>query len=583
MDKRIGNIIFLLMQCSIMAASVLDIQLRVKDAQGKALSRAVIHIPFVVEVIVTADDNGMYKPMLDGISKFHVEDQALVSTISSTINGVSSVKKIYRYVLRPDKEGTFTIGPAYIDYNNQRFSSHSFPLMVGQQQAEDLKSAEAFVRLVVDKKQGVIGEKIAFAIRFYGGKSATLSTISQPELSGFSYEPLSGPFSGSEVIDGVTWNYVEWRTDLFPKKSGSLVIPPVMALYQLPRQQRSHFGFDMIDRLFDAGNDQRNSYSNAVTIAVDELPPFAGILNGVGTFSALKALVDHAVAQEGEGIVLRLILEGDGDLNSIESLPLTMPESLKYYESKTSIEPKKDGRGNQKKIFEYIVQGVKPGHWIIPAQTFTYFDLVRHRYKQLSTDPIEITIEASQNNYHATAQNNLSPSLEKKQESQAEQPSDDSAPLMTRGPWRTSDQWELSLRWFMILMMLPVLIIMIGYGKRKIDYYNEHHAADVNAAAAFKHARSRLLKIKAKKSTDRLYDVFIELFARRYKLSQASVSHDWIQDLLQKKGFSEQIRTEWDLFFNALAEQAFFAQGHEYDQEQLQRALQWLDRLQEKL
>ena len=116
-------------------------------------------------------------------------------------------------------------------------------------------------------------------------------------------------------------------------------------------------------------------------LTIEELPAYKGHVDAVGTFKRFDAQINPSVAQEGEGMVLILEIEGDGDLANIPTLPLkNMPQSLKWYDSKQYIKDSHGVHGLPVKCFEYIVQGRAEGSWEIPPQPFTYFDVGKRQY-----------------------------------------------------------------------------------------------------------------------------------------------------------------------------------------------------------
>ena len=252
------------------------------------------------------------------------------------INGISSGQKIYRYTVRAQMVGTYTIGPARVAINNQIINSNVITVVVEQHQVQNVTKLAAFLRIGTDKNYVVVGEKILFVMRFYAQPSIKLEGMAKPDLSAFSSEELEGPFSGKKEIKGKEFNYVEWRGNFFAKKPGSFVIPAVSAIFTGgdARRPSSAFG-SMFNSFFNHNFNQKQIYSNALTITVDPLPKYDGTVHGVGRFKTIRAEVDHAGATQGEGIVYRLVIEGDADFESMQVPELQMPDELKYYDSKT--------------------------------------------------------------------------------------------------------------------------------------------------------------------------------------------------------------------------------------------------------
>ena len=191
-------------------------------------------------------------------------------------------------------------------------------------------------------------------------------------------------------------------------------------------------------------------------MTVQELPAYKGHVDAVGTFKSFDAKINPPVAQEGEGMVLMLEVEGDGDLTNIPTLQLqNMPGSLKWYDSKQYIRDTRGINDLPVKCFEYIVQGLDHGSWEIPPQSFTYFDVQQHQYITLKTASCAVTIK---------------PNLATKKIVSGNQRTDSSVntvaatqdetllPLNTSGSWRPVHHRKSMPWWlFFLLACLPVV------------------------------------------------------------------------------------------------------------------------------
>ena len=51
--------------------------------------------------------------------------------------------------------------------------------------------------------------------------------------------------------------------------------------------------------------------------------------------------------------------------------------------------------GTTVQTWEYVVQGLKPGTFTIPAQSIRFFDTNSRQYKTLKTEPLTITVTPS--------------------------------------------------------------------------------------------------------------------------------------------------------------------------------------------
>jgi hypothetical protein len=551
------------------------------DMNGQAIAQAVVGVPFILEVNVVSQDNIPGTPHIAGLNQWVVEDKEHVSTINSLINGVRSTKKIFQYQVRADKPGSYTIGPAEIVIKKNHVRSNTLTVRVMQQQEKQKSKTEPFLQLLADKKQVVIGEPIELFVRFYPLQSTHLDAISELKSKDFSIDQLRGPTTGSELIDGQELHYLQWRTTLYPKKTGSLTIPALTALYKAPRKG-GRTGLDLLDELFHGAFNQKQIFSNALTMDVSPVPASDKPIIGVGHFTALKASVDHDSAKEGEGIVYTLMLEGEGDLHSIEAPALHMPEGLKYYESKSSLDEHK-----KQKIFEYIIQGVKQGIWEIPAQECVYFDFKEKEIKTLKTLPISVTIKGlskelpisdePKEKSETSAQEVLSTSTEKKAEI-----IDLIMPINVDGPWQAHEERSLSWRLFVMLFAAAIFVGLLVHIKKLRHTYYALFNIDHEKKNAFQKAQKVLLKAKKYKSVDALSGIFVLFIAQKQGIPPQSVSDEIIQHFCVNQYFTEKEIKEWQQFYYELLQYKFFDNDSNQENKEnkiFERALVWLKRL----
>ncbi|OQA35902.1 MAG: hypothetical protein BWY54_00367 [Candidatus Dependentiae bacterium ADurb.Bin331] len=576
MVKKIGNALFALLLIASCHAQETKISLDVLDQHGRPTSEVGIGVPFLIEATISGDEQ-MNAPVIDRLKLMHIEDQGLVSTIRTTINGVSSNKKVYRYVVRADKTGSFTLGPARLQTKNGEISSHAISVTVSATPKTN-SNDEALVRLYADKDQVFVGEKVSFVVRFYYQKGVSLIGISEPQLPGA--QPLQGPFSGTEIVDGQRMNYLEWRSIYFPTKIGTLTIPAVRAAFKIPRTQQTH-AFDFISSFFDSGFEQKYVYSNGLSMVVDALPENRENVTAIGTFDHFELTLDRSQARQGDGIVLTLSVEGEGNFDTMMTPVLTVPDGLTYYDSKSTVQ--EIGNNRQKKSWEYIVQGTRPGSITLLSQTFSYFDVMGKEYKKLTTKPVSLTIVALDNPVKQTSADQLH--VAAIAHNQNELPTttqmQHKMPLMLNGDINAQELWHID--WWIFWLCCAVIASLL-LGAAGISWYKKYTIANAphnDYAYAFKVARNQLMQAKKNNLVHRaLYDIFILLFAKRAQCTLNEMNEERMVKQLSTGGCPPHLKTQWEDFFRRCSEHAFFKHEDESNYTQLyQEAEQWLLRL----
>src|SRR5436190_9749937 len=179
---------------------------------------------------------------------------------------------------------------------------------------------------------------------------------------------------------------------MYPTKGGEFLIPAYSADYEIPLKDNHLLGSFFM--FMNNRTDRKRVYSNAVKITVDSLPHSNISAQAVGVFDNIHAQITPAVAKEGEGMVLSLEINGNGNMHAITTPVLHMPSALKYYDSNTTI-INDDDNECVKKRFEFIVQGMETGDWEIPEQSFVYFDINKQDYVTLKTSSLSVSIQPS--------------------------------------------------------------------------------------------------------------------------------------------------------------------------------------------
>jgi len=561
-----------------------QVTLRIQDTAGNTLQQACVGEPFMLEVEVADAHNSMQVPTIIGLDRFVAKRTGLYI---HTVNGKSLAK--YSYRVRIDQPGIYEIGPAVITDHNKKQASQIVTVNVGDQsmsstvttsKKEQRRHKRELLRLLVDNNNVVVGQKVTCALRFYYNKNAIeLRQIGKPEITNAEIKDMEGVENGTELINGVSYKYVEWHWHLYPSQPGKMVIPAYSIDFDIQKKQAHALG--SLSLFFGPRAERKRIYSNAVSLHVDPLPPYDGSVQAIGDFRKIEAHIKPAVVKEGEAMVLALELEGDGDLAAIEIPQLTgLPEQLKYYKSNSSIIKTPDTTTLSKKQFEFIVQGIACGEWEIPSQSFAYFDTESRSYRTLQTTPLAVTI---------ISQPASSGSAGLKQETKKTEGDTETVhsiyPFITQGPWYPVNEREaMSWRLFLFLGIMPLGVtfyrLLCAWLAR---YWQRNRPRRWQKRRAFRVARRQLKKAANQQDVAQIYHIFVTLIADCCSESTAQISSSFIKEQLYKTETPENIITMWDNFFARATEYAFMAS---YKDKSLKTAFfkqadQWVNRFEE--
>ena len=549
-----------------------SIALRVTDRHGRALAQVYANEPFKIQASVEGDGQQSRSPQIKGIEQLQIQSYGDQTTI---INGATT--RSYIYTVKAPEPGTYELGPALLEKNGARIVSEKKIIEVVERSGAEQNSSTqtAFLAWSVEPERVVVGQKVMAYLRFYyQDDSLLIDQLEQPVFTGFDTQVVGEPTAGMTKIDDVSYRYAQWTWELYPRETGELTIPALRArgVVERARDFWSFFG-------------QRETVmlqAEAISLHVDPLPAYDGTVNAVGTFTNFIAEIDRAVVQEGEGIVLKFTLQGDGNLAVLSLPPLQMPDAFTWYDSKEYVE-------GDIKVFEFIVQGSGEGTLEIPAQTFTYFDVVDRHFKQLHTEPLMVTITPGLNktSFDTTSidTSDVAKAMTDKQDGresadELQQPPDDLMPLDTTGVWYPVTERAIPLFWLIVAMLLPLSAWVISTYQRWQQLRYRTGSVALAYRSAFSIARARFEKLRREQKATDLYDVFRNLCAARLRIAPALIQQ---HTLAEDVGLLVEEAQEWTTFCTQLAEIAFSGEQPADVDELFAQAGTWLMRLEEVL
>lgn len=575
MDKIVGKygLMALILMHGFFAHA--DISLRVRDGNGRQVKEVVVGEPFILEVVLDGEHGSARNPTVEGL---HFFAPAGRQTKMQTINGVTTF--YYLYTLTAKKTGTYEIGPAETVYNGSKIKSKPLKIVaVEEASSRSLNNSESVVmRLMADKTRVVVGESIQCSLRLLcDSDSIVIQEVNQPEWQGFVVNSLGDPTKGTQEINGIQYNFVEWSWRLYAEKSGRIVIPATAVNFKEPvdgqESSFAHFSF-----FFSQRYKNRRVYSNQLTFDVDQLPAYAGQMHGVGLFFRFKADLKPSVAKQGEGMVLTLSLVRSYDSHLMKNPELVgIPQGLCAYHSRNYVVDQQNGLYLE--CIEYVMQGIKAGDWEIPEQTFTYFDIDSHTYKTLRTESILVTIFPSASNSEQPVKNNMNGADDNQIIIEDADNDQEIRPLNTKGLWYYQAQKSIPWFIFLIIVIAPIVSFLAVWFRKKWKYRINRRQPITNKKRAFVHARSALKKAEKNGLYAEVYPIFVSLFGSRGVINPSDNVHEKITRTLLNAGMPHDEYLAWDTFFSYSAQQMFFKKNDlkDYDYNALfKQAYEWL-------
>ena len=360
-----------------------------------------------IEFMVDKDGDNFIPPKFDN---FRVVGGPSQSIRNSWINGKKSYSKTYSYFLSPIEKGSFEIGQASIEVDDEIYKT--LPVRITVTSAVDIPTdpndpnylADKNIHLVaeVSNKNPFLNEAISVSYKLYVSPDTGVNNwreLEAPRYADFwsnnidikSLNVQNGTFKGKP------YRYVVLRrTLLYPQKTGELKIEPLTLdiSVQVPSNRRDFFG-NLISSSVNKTVSSGSSIIDVKSLPIDNKPKdFSG---AVGSFS-FEIKSDKNELLTDEAFQLSLIVSGDGNFNLFEDPKISLPNSLEVYEPEKISNISVRARGIKGNINnKYTVVPNNPGKYTIPETKFSFFNPVSAEYKTIYSDPIFIDVDGAYN------------------------------------------------------------------------------------------------------------------------------------------------------------------------------------------
>ena len=365
--------------------------------------------PIRLTLRITSDEQlSQVTPSFD-LKDFHVEGPATSTRMEmSNFSNISYTREL-TYALYAQQAGTFIIGPFQLEMDGERH--HTKPITIeivrgtsstqaGQEESPIFALARA------DHERAYVGQQVTVSYDlFYRIQPRNVSFNKLPTFVGFWTEDLfvaQQLDSHQEVRGGVSYNVAPLRrVALFPTGAGTHAVGTLAVSCDIP-QKRSRRGSALDD--FFAGDPffgrSRSVLLQSEELQIEVLPlPEQGrpeeFTGAVGRFQ-LSVEAQPTQVAVGDPVTLRVLVEGEGNMASVQPLQVDAAAGVKLYDPKVEEEERiTNGVYGGRRLFEYILIPEQGGTLDIPPLRFAYFDPHQARYEVLESAPITIHSEGS--------------------------------------------------------------------------------------------------------------------------------------------------------------------------------------------
>ena len=483
------------------------------------------------------------------------------STMMSIVNGKVSSSITHMYTLIPLKIGTFKIGPFSFKYRGNTYTSNSVKIEVvkGIVQGES-KSKEqpklnfgdrVFLVMKAKKKKAYINELIPVTVKLYVNR-LTIRDIQYPQIphNGFSIREFSKPKQYQEVSNGVIYDVIEFKTQIFATRDGKLILGPASLKCNLivkkerKRNQNPFFGDFFNDNFFEDFFGKYESYpinlkSSKILINILPLPKkgkpsdFSG---AVGNFN-LSVKVSPTEVNVGDPITLRMVISGEGNFETVTCPKLSSSKGFKVYQPEIKEE-------KNKKVFEQVLIPKTDTIKEIPKINFSSFNPEKGCYETSSKSPIPITVKKVKEKLEIVEMPRVSTKPLKKEKIGKGIVYIKESP----GKLKRKGRYLYNNRIFLMLQILPLFlyISLLTFHRRKEKLrsdsgYARRLIAPKEARKGIKEAKRAFEENKSLKFYDTVFLALRKYLGNRFGLSPAGITEDFVDEVLKPKGVDKEV------------------------------------------
>jgi hypothetical protein len=415
---------------------------------------------------------------------FQVAGGGMTTQNIEMINWKVRRREGHTYTVVPLRAGTLKVGPAAVLMAGRRFSSQTVTIKVrkgsgptpapgpgpggpsapGAPSAPDAGTGAApgipadgqplrrvFLAAQATPEKVYLGQQVVVTWYLYTQSDVLgFHTTGQPTTDHFWSEDLKSPrrleMERRVVQNRLFYVAVIARKALFPQKVGKLTVGSMSA------QVRTMDQF--------AGAAVRIS-SESPTVEVLPLPDAGKPANfseeNVGRYDVMASL-DRDRVKAGEGVTLKLVVRGHGNLRQVKAPQVTELDGFKVYKPKVTESLQVNGGVSGEKIVEYLLMPTRGGKLRIPALALDYFDPAAGAYKRSSTDPLTLHVTGKLPAHIAgagpAAKNVIGPTIRPPRPARA---------LSHRDPTPVHRQ-----PLFLVFLVLPVAVLVVVSGGERL-------------------------------------------------------------------------------------------------------------------
>lgn len=492
-------------------------------------------------------------PQLQGLQ--YLSRSPSTSTSYSFVNGVSSRSYSYEYYLEAQKSGKFTIPSIVVKVDGKAYKTRPIKVTIenrnnAAKSSNKGKHPDIFLRMEVSNHHPVIGQQITARVVLYF-KSSLDVTSYQPnpdwKAVGFwkeAYDQTQQPQAVSTIINGVRYRKaVLMKYALFPSKDHELTISPFEITCAVQYNSNSQDPFSSFFSGFGGfGSSQRDVSlkTNPIKVDVKSLPPLpkgTQDIGAVGEFKITRKASDHKV-ELGKTVQITTKIKGAGNIALLSQPNYNYPSEFESYQPQQKSNINRNGDVIEgSKTFTDVLVGRKIGTYTVPEAKVAYYNDATKKYSVVDLPPITLHV-VNNPNYSGPSivqSNGLSVHA-----------------ITGLASWTSlSNKSIYSLWWFWLGIILPLVLIGVGYWQKTYREKMQNDSRFARAHTAFDNAKKRLEKATEivqtgdiKTAYSNLHTALSGYIGDKLSLPQAGLSDEEYVSHLEEHNVDDQIITQ---------------------------------------
>lgn len=400
-----------------------------------------------LNIRVEGQNMNLQAPRLPKMESFDTYYTGRASHITF-INGVSTSNIEFSYTLVPQKAGRFTLNSVEVQVGSKVFPTEPIILEVAESQAQTPRFSPTgsagpvtqplptqmpqpvpqnqpsviapenddniFVQAWVDRKTVYQNQQVLLTYSLYTRYDTRYEGFEkEPETSGFWIEefPMEREIERETIkVNGKRYVKADVKKlALFPTAPGNYTIQPGSLKVSVREEPQGSNAFDEFfsDSFFTGGSffaRRQNRLLNppVIQLTVKPLPDVGkpeSFQGAVGSFR-ISATIDKNKVKQNEPVTLKVNIEGEGNIETINRPKLPGLTGFKTYDADTNSKLFKTGNViGGTKSFEIVFIPKNEGNAFIPPLAFSYFDPRQEKYVTLQTPNFPIQVEHSDQSF----------------------------------------------------------------------------------------------------------------------------------------------------------------------------------------